>query len=146
MVIPPMWQDVKISACNQSKIQAFGYDQRQRKQYIYHEQWELQRQAEKFARLKAFARQLPTIRKHYVEALERPDWDITKSCALALMLLDRTGMRIGNKTYQQENGTTGLTTLRRKHLDSQGKIWFFTLPVNMARNAMWKFPIRWRHS
>ncbi|NVK57510.1 MAG: DNA topoisomerase IB [Alteromonadaceae bacterium] len=117
LAIPPMWLDVRISVCQQSKVQAFGYDQRNRKQYIYHPQWEQQRQAEKFSRLADFADQLATIRKAYVSDLSRADWDIQKSTALALLLLDRTGIRIGNRQYSNENGTVGLTTLRRKHLE-----------------------------
>ena len=121
LVIPPMWQDVRISLCELSKVQAFGYDQRQRKQYIYHQQWEAQQQAEKFARLKQFARVLPQIRKTYVKHLNHEKWDLQRSCALAVMLLDRTGIRIGNRAYQQKNGTVGLTTLRRKHMEQEGE-------------------------
>tara|TARA_Y100001968_G_scaffold290768_1_gene294765 strand:- start:51 stop:1106 length:1056 start_codon:yes stop_codon:yes gene_type:complete len=121
LVIPPMWQDVRISLCELSKVQAFGYDQRQRKQYIYHQQWEAQQQAEKFARLKQFAGVLPQIRQTYVQHLNNEKWDLQRSCALAVMLLDRTGIRIGNRAYQQENGTVGLTTLRRKHLEQEGE-------------------------
>lgn len=121
LVIPPMWQDVRISLCELSKVQAFGYDQRQRKQYIYHQQWEAQQQAEKFARLKKFARVLPQIRQTYVQHLNHEKWDLQRSCALAVMLLDRTGIRIGNRAYQQENGTVGLTTLRRKHMEQEGE-------------------------
>ncbi|MFW8592060.1 DNA topoisomerase IB [Glaciecola sp. 2405UD65-10] len=117
LVIPPMWQEVRISLCEQSKVQAFGYDQRQRKQYIYHQQWEELRQAEKFARLAEFGKHLVDLRKAYVTDLERAQWDLQKTTALALLLLDRTGIRIGNKSYSTQNGTIGLTTLRRKHLE-----------------------------
>lgn len=120
LTIPPMWQDVRISLCTHSKIQAYGYDQRQRKQYIYHQQWETLRQAEKFARLGEFVEKLPLIRTTYSAQLNHEKWDIHRSCALALMLLDRTGIRIGNRTYHQKNGTVGLTTLRRKHLEQDG--------------------------
>ena len=121
MVIPPMWQDVRISLCELSKVQAYGYDQRQRKQYIYHQQWEVRQQAEKFARLAEFAQQLPAIRRTYTQHLDHEKWDLQRSCALATMLLDRTGIRIGNRSYQQENGTVGLTTLRRKHMERAGE-------------------------
>src|SRR5688500_18564127 len=35
MVIPPAWTDVHISPDPARKIQAYGWDQRRRKQYIY---------------------------------------------------------------------------------------------------------------
>lgn len=36
--------------------------------------------------------------------------------SLIIALLDQSSLRIGNKMYEIENGTYGLTTLRRKHL------------------------------
>ena len=36
------------------------------------------------------------------------------------MVLDETGLRIGNRQYAERNGTYGLTTLRRKHMEVDG--------------------------
>nr|WP_136251880.1 DNA topoisomerase IB [Ningiella ruwaisensis] len=119
LTIPPMWKDVLISEVDNTHIQAFGYDLKKRKQYIYHELWHLQQQQKKFAKLYDFAKQLKAIRAQIHSDLKREKWDYEKACASALMLLDKTGVRVGNKAYVKENDTYGLTTLRRKHVLEQ---------------------------
>lgn len=116
MVIPPMWKEVKICELDNGHIQAFGQDLKLRKQYIYHALWQQQRQQEKFQRIVSFARSLPKIRKIANQHLAEKGWHAEKVLSLLVLLLDETGIRIGNKRYSQTNQTYGLTTLRRKHL------------------------------
>lgn len=118
LAIPPMWQDVGISTDQQYRIQAIGYDVKKRKQYIYHPDWVAQQQAQKFAKLLDFSQALPHMRGLILKNSEQPTWNIEKVAALATRILDETGIRIGNKQYSQQNETFGLTTLRRKHLNS----------------------------
>ncbi len=125
LTIPPMWTQVRISECRFSKVQAFGYDQRSRKQYIYHEKWHKQRQQEKFEKLPILAELVPKIRLNCKENLQKPNWSKRKICSLVVIILSQTGMRIGNKQYRDMNDTFGLTTLRRKHLDEQEDQLFF---------------------
>src|SRR5690242_11902926 len=63
LVIPPAWRDVRISADPRSHIQAIGRDDAGRRQYIYHEEWEAVRSAEKADRLRRLIDALPRIRR-----------------------------------------------------------------------------------
>ena len=116
LVIPPMWQDVMVCRFDDGHIQAIGRDAKDRKQYIYHSAYEKQRQEAKFKKMLAFSEHLPAIRKKAHADLEEKGWGKDKLVALIILLLDEYGIRIGNKEYQKQNDSYGLTTLRRKHL------------------------------
>jgi len=120
LIIPPMWSDVMICKWDDGHIQATGRDAKGRKQYIYHSKYEEARQQEKFDKMQDFGRQLPAIRKVNDKHIKRTKWTKEKVLALVVTLLDETGLRIGNRQYAQRNGTYGLTTLRRKHIDVEG--------------------------
>ncbi|WP_194778414.1 DNA topoisomerase IB [Pararhodonellum marinum] len=117
LVIPPMWNEVMICKFDDGHIQATGRDLKGRKQYIYHDLWERQKQEEKFSRMARFGKLLPKLREKTAEDLGKREWDLRKVVALMVEILDETGIRIGNKQYAQSNGTFGLSTLRRKHLE-----------------------------
>ena len=55
LAIPPAWTDVWIAVDPDAHIQATGRDDKDRKQYLYHERWRLVRDASKFERLADFA-------------------------------------------------------------------------------------------
>lgn len=119
LVLPPAWTDVWICHDPLGYLQATGRDTKGRKQYRYHPDWTAYQQAGKFARMQAFVETLTSGRKA-IEAILGDDsngWNRRRVSALAIAVLDETGMRIGNQQYQRRNGTIGLTTLRRKHLD-----------------------------
>src|SRR5690606_6233058 len=63
---------------------------------------------------------LVDFRKKVLEDVKLKNWSKEKVLALLVLLLDETGIRIGNKQYLQSNGTYGLTTLRRKHMTLEG--------------------------
>ena len=114
--IPPAWTDVWICPQEKGYLQVTGRDEKGRKQYIYHPDWVALRQEHKFARMQSFAERLPAIRQRVADDLEHRRWDRQRVLALAVAVLDETGIRIGNRQYADRNGTYGLTTLRRKHL------------------------------
>ncbi|MGB3547722.1 MAG: hypothetical protein WBA17_12150 [Saprospiraceae bacterium] len=117
IVIPPAWRDVWICPDPNGYLLCTGRDEKDRKQYRYHPDWTAYQQQTKFDRLIEFAETLPVIRRRVHDQLRRTEWDRERVLALAVALLDETGMRIGNQSYQDTNGTYGLTTLRRKHVD-----------------------------
>ena len=119
LVIPPNWQNTFISRDTKASIQAVGYDEKGRKQYIYHDKWHEQQQVEKFERLLAFGQALSEFREHCLSLISQPSWTQERACALVCLLLDYTGARVGNAQYSKENDTYGLTTLRRKHMQMQ---------------------------
>ncbi|GAA5033389.1 DNA topoisomerase [Marivirga lumbricoides] len=120
IVVPPMWSEVKICKFDDGHIQATGRDAKGRKQYIYHSEWERIQQEKKFSRMIEFGKTLPAIRKQSEKDLAKPGWDKQKITALMVSILDEYGVRIGNRYYQKENETYGLTTLRRRHLQKEG--------------------------
>jgi DNA topoisomerase-1 len=104
-------------------LQATGYDAKNRKQYIYHPLWVAYRQTTKFNNLLDFGMHLPAIRATVKKDLRKKGWPKEKVLALAITLLDEYYLRVGNEQYRVENGTYGLTTLRRKHiLENEGKL------------------------
>ena len=119
LVIPPNWQNTFISRDSKASIQAVGYDEKGRKQYIYHDKWHEQQQVEKFERLLAFGQALSEFREHCFSLISQPSWTQERACALVCLLLAYTGARVGNAQYSKENETYGLTTLRRKHVQLQ---------------------------
>lgn len=116
LVIPPQWQDVWICNDENGHIQAIGRDAKGRKQYIYHHLWKEYIAENKYNNLLNFAESLPKIRKKVERDLRKRSWTKEKVVALAIKLMDEFFLRVGNKRYQIENGTYGLTTLRKKHL------------------------------
>jgi DNA topoisomerase-1 len=117
LIIPPMWDDVMICNWEDGHIQATGRDAKGRKQYIYHSKYEEARQQEKFDRMLDFGKNLPAMRKINLKHVKKSKWSKEKVLSLVVMVLDETGLRIGNRQYAERNGTYGLTTLRRKHIE-----------------------------
>ncbi|MEY2405430.1 MAG: topoisomerase [Acidimicrobiaceae bacterium] len=116
LAIPPAWTDVWICADPGGHIQATGRDARGRKQYRYHADFRAERERTKFDQLVEFGNALPDIRRQVDEDLDRKGMPFERVVALVVSLLEQTFVRVGNESYAIENGTFGLTTLRRKHV------------------------------
>lgn len=121
LVIPPAWTEVWICPFEHGHLQAVGTDDAGRRQYLYHEEWRRQRDAEKFASMESFARSLLRNRRLARHDLGRDEPDLTRACAVAFGLLDLGLFRIGNEQYRAANGSHGLTTLDRDHVTVQGQ-------------------------
>lgn len=121
LVIPPMWKSVWINNDPLGHVQATGRDARNRKQYLYHAEWTAHQQQNKFSKLIEFGYALPAIREQVSGLLRKRGWPREKVLALIVAILDETYVRIGNSYYYETNGTHGLTTLRRKNLEINGK-------------------------
>jgi DNA topoisomerase-1 len=120
LVIPPAWTDVWICRTANGHVQATGRDARRRKQYRYHDEWRRLRDELKYGDLATFGEALPDLRRRVQDDLALRGMPREKVVALVIALLDRTLIRVGNDTYRRENGTYGLTTLLRKHVDLDG--------------------------
>jgi DNA topoisomerase I len=114
--IPPAWTDVWICLDPCGHIQATGYDNAGRKQYLYHERWRAHRDREKFEQMVAFAHELPALRERVESDLGRRGLVRERVLACALRLLDLGLFRIGSERYASSNGTQGLATLERGHV------------------------------
>lgn len=116
LAIPPAWENVWICPVPNGHIQAVGVDSAGRKQYLYHPDWRVKRDAMKFDRVLEVARQLSRTRASVLEHLALPGMPLERAAATAVRLLDLGYFRIGSDAYTDENGTFGLTTLERRHV------------------------------
>jgi len=116
LVIPPAWTDVWICADPRGYLQATGRDVKNRKQYLYHQEFRDAREGEKFDRLLAFGRYLPRIREAVDRDMALPGLPREKVLATIVHLLQSTMIRVGNPDYARKNGSFGLTTLRNGHV------------------------------
>ena len=121
LVIPPAWQKVWIAPKANAHLQATGRDARGRKQYRYHPRWTAVRDETKYARMLAFARVLPAIRRRVAADLRRTPLSRERVLATVVALLERTLIRVGNDEYARTNGSFGLTTLLDRHVDVRGR-------------------------
>jgi DNA topoisomerase I len=116
LAIPPAWKEVWICPDPFGHIQATGYDEAGRKQYLYHERWQ-QRQAErKFELVREFALKLPKLRRAVTADLRRQGMPRERALACAVRLLDLGFFRVGSEVYAEENESFGLATVRREHV------------------------------
>ena len=116
LAIPPAWKDVWICPHPNGHIQATGYDEAGRKQYLYHPVWRQDRDREKFTEMERFAKALPRMRERTSADLARRGLVRERVLACSVRLLDLGFFRIGSERYAAENETFGLATLRRKHV------------------------------
>ncbi|MEM7771100.1 MAG: DNA topoisomerase IB [Cyanobacteria bacterium P01_A01_bin.37] len=119
--IPPSWRNVWICPIENGYLQATGRDAKGRKQYRYHPIWRKLRNQAKFSRMLVFGESLPTIRQITNEHLCLNGLPRKKVLALVVQLLESTLIRIGNAEYAQSNNSYGLTTLRTRHINIEGK-------------------------
>jgi len=118
--VPPAWRDVHIATTPRSSIQAWGFDARGRKQYRYNERAVERRELRKYHRVRQLAKELPRVRSALHDDA-RPDartntLDADTVAATVLRLISETFCRIGGERYAKENGTFGITTLKKSHV------------------------------
>lgn len=120
LVIPPAWTDVWICPDPNGHLQATGRDDRRRKQFRYHPHWREIRDETKYARIIAFAKALPKIRKRVERDLARSGLSREKVLAAVVRLLEVSLIRVGNDEYARTNDSFGLTTMRDRHVNVNG--------------------------
>ena len=116
LVIPPAWKKVWISSHPNGHIQAVGTDDAGRRQYIYHQQWQDERNEEKFDRALNMSAALPDMRAQIASDLRSRGLTRDRVIALALQLLDLGYFRSGSEQYAEENNSFGLATLLCEHI------------------------------
>ncbi len=128
LVIPPAWNDVWICPLPNGHIQAVGYDEAGRKQYLYHPDWRLRRDKLKFDRVLEVAEQLPRVRRTILEHMALDGMPVERATATAVRLLDLGYFRIGSDAYADTNGSFGLTTLEKRHVRARDGRLVFRFP------------------
>ena len=125
LAIPPAWKDVWICPWPNGHIQAVGTDAAGRRQYRYHDQWRVKRDAAKHERVLEISHQLPDVRDAVLDALDSRGLNRDRVLACGVRLLDLGAFRVGSEQYADDNGTFGLATLRRDHVEVRGERVFF---------------------
>ncbi len=120
LAIPPAWTEVWICREPTGHLQATGYDDRGRKQFLYHPILVETSSSQAFDRHDEFGDALIRIRRKADSHLRSRRSQRDRLLALVVRLLDLTGMRIGGEEYLAENGSHDLTTLRRRHVRFEG--------------------------
>ena len=121
LAVPPAWQDVWISPLPNGHIQATGRDDRGRKQYRYHPDYRALCETAKFHRILDLGEALPELRERVEKDMRARKLSRRKVLATAVRLLERTLIRVGNRAYEQQNRSAGLTTLRHRNVDVNGE-------------------------
>ena len=116
LVIPPMWSEVWICQDDKGHLQSTGRDDKARKQYLYHSEWDRVRDQAKFNAMIGFAEALPNLRAQVEKDLEAKPLSRDNVLAAVVKLLETTLIRIGNSRYAKLNKSYGLSTLRSKHV------------------------------
>jgi DNA topoisomerase-1 len=116
LVIPPAWKEVWICPWPNGHIQAVGFDAAGRRQYLYHPRWREKRDKEKHDHVLDFAAALPDAREIAAARLAGRGLTRERVLAATFRLLDLGFFRVGGERYAEDNGTYGLSTLRRDHV------------------------------
>ncbi len=120
LAIPPAWKDVWIAAGPRAKLQATGYDRAGRKQYLYNASYRAAQENAKYNRLILFGERLPDLRAAMSEDLDRDELDRERVSAVALRMISLGWFRVGSERYMRD-GTYGVTTLQRRHVEVRGR-------------------------
>lgn len=114
--VPPAWHDVHLASDARRSIQAWGFDARGRKQYRYHARAVDARELRKYHRVRQLARALPRIRRDLRARSRARTLSRDAVCAMALRFISEGLFRPGSERYERENGSYGMTTLRKSHV------------------------------
>jgi DNA topoisomerase I len=120
LVIPPAWEQVWICPVPNGHLQAVGTEDAGRRQYLYHEQWRLQRDRLKYDRVLKLAAQLPAARRTVTRDLRLEGMPYERALGTAFRLLDLGFFRIGGEEYAEANNSYGLATIQKEHVSIEG--------------------------
>jgi DNA topoisomerase-1 len=126
--IPPAWTDVAINPAATGRVQVIGKDAAGRWQYLYHASHTRAQELRKFQRITKFAQAIPEMRKAVARHLRQPGLTRERVLAAILRILSTCYMRPGSEVYANENGSYGIATLRRKHVNVKGDLIEFDFP------------------
>lgn len=118
--IPPAWKNVAIHRSPVAAVQAVGKDRAGRWQYLYHRVQTARRHRLKRDRIVRFIAALPRMRRAVSRDLRRRGAPREKVLAGILRILATCFLRPGSKVYADENGSYGITTLRKHHVAVKG--------------------------
>ena len=136
LAIPPAWKDVWICPDAHGHIQATGYDEAGRKQYLYHERWQERAAQRKFETMRQFARALPRLRTAVTRDIRAEGVPRRRALACAVRLIDQGFLRVGGEEYAEANGSFGVATIRREHVSIQRDEMLFDFPAKSGQRRV----------
>jgi DNA topoisomerase-1 len=126
--LPPAWREVAISGSAGARVQAVGRDAAGRWQYVYHADHVRKRERTKYERLLCFGEALPKLRRAVTRDLRQRELTRERVLATMVRILASACFRPGSEVYASENGSYGLATLRRRHIEVKGDTLRFDFP------------------
>jgi DNA topoisomerase I len=136
LAIPPAWREVWICGDPYGHIQATGLDEAGRKQYLYHERWQLRAAQRKFESMREFASLLPKLRRAVKKDLVLEGMPRERGLACAVRLLDLGFFRIGGEKYAETNESYGVATVLREHVSIEGEEVVFDFPAKSGQRRV----------
>jgi DNA topoisomerase-1 len=136
LVIPPAWTQVWICAAPNGHIQAVGTDEAGRRQYLYHPAWRELRDKAKHDRVLTVARRLPRARATVAEHLALEGMPRERALGTAFRLLDLGFFRVGGEQYAEDNGSYGLATIEKVHVNVTGDEVVFDYPAKSGQERL----------
>ncbi|CAL5226545.1 g9394 [Coccomyxa viridis] len=101
--IPPGYHDVQVSPDPSSRIQAIGFDDRNRQQTMYHRDFVANQQRKKYEALTHFKPIFEAIKSDVAAALEKPRSSRELAIAAIINLMIDLNFRIGRDKYVRDN-------------------------------------------
>ncbi len=140
--IPPAWEEVRIAEHPRAHIQAMGRDAAGRLQYIYHPDWEERRLARKQNQLALLTTALPAVRRRVARDLLAEAGSKALALSIAVALIDRTAMRVGQEKYLRSSGTRGAGTLYARDVKVEGQHVAMSFPAKSGKRAQYELADR----
>ncbi len=136
LAIPPAWRDVWICPAANGHLQAVGTDAAGRRQYLYHPTWRERRDKAKHDRVLEVAARLPAARKAAARHLALPGMPRERALATAFRLLELGFFRVGGEEYAEANGSYGLATIEKRHVQIKGDTIVFEYPAKSGQERL----------
>ena len=112
--IPPAYKNVQIFL-NQAVL-AKGIDDAGRTQYVYSEESKKKREEKKHMKLLKLSNNISKLEDTIKNDLSKRIYTKEKLVALIITLMNTCNFRGGNKKYEKDYGSYGLTTLHKSHI------------------------------
>ena len=123
--IPPAYTNVVIASNKDDKVQAYGYDSKGRKQFIYAKWFVEQQDSMKFKKVMQLSKPMKVLTSHVDNELSNKSLEPSNSLQICviLKLMMLCNFRIGSKQNVAKYKSYGLTTLEWQHVifDKQRK-------------------------
>jgi len=114
--IAPAYKNVEIHPDPKDKILYTAIDVGGKKQYFYKEFWHNKQDRKKFCHMIEFGKAMPKIKKQISKDLAAKRWTQDRIVALQLKIMILCNFRVGNLINGNKTKSTGISTLKRKHL------------------------------